>query len=213
MRITWYGHACFKVQGEHSLVTDPHDGTSIGLPVPSLEADIVLMSHDHFDHNCKEVVKNKDCKVINSPGKYAEKGFEILGIETYHDEASGKKRGKNIVFKFSHGGINFCHLGDLGHALGREHAEKLGEIDVLFIPTGEVYTLSVDECWKTINVLGPKIVIPMHYKIPGLNLPISPLEKFLKNAKDYEVISIGSRESEISKEDLKEGKKIWVFSF
>ncbi|MEM3397105.1 MAG: MBL fold metallo-hydrolase [Thermoplasmata archaeon] len=213
MRITWYGHACFKVQGESSIVTDPHDGKSIGLPVPSVEADIVLMSHDHFDHNCKSVVKNRDCKLINKPGKYSEKGFEITGIETFHDEAGGSKRGKNIVFKFKHGEINFCHLGDLGHALTHEHAEKLGDVDVLFIPVGETYTLPVSECWKTINVLQPKIVIPMHYKIGSLSLPISSVEVFLRNAGSEEVVHLGSREKDIDKEDLSSRRKIWVFSF
>ncbi|MEM4293348.1 MAG: MBL fold metallo-hydrolase [Thermoplasmata archaeon] len=213
MRITWYGHACFKVQGEHSIVTDPHDGSSIGLPTPSIVADVVLMSHDHFDHNCKTVIKNRDCKVINKPGKYTEKGFEIIGIETYHDEARGSKRGKNIVFKFRGGDINFCHLGDLGHALTPDHAAALGTVDVLFIPVGETYTLPVSECWKTIDVLQPKVIIPMHYKIPSLNLPISPLDVFLRNAGRDEVVHLGSSEREITKEDLAGSRKIWVFTF
>lgn len=213
MRITWYGHACFKVQGEHSVVTDPHDGSSIGLPVPSITADVVLMSHDHFDHNCRSVIKNKDFKIINKPGKYSEKGFEIIGIETFHDESHGTKRGKNIVFKFKGGDINFCHLGDLGHALSHEHAAALGSVDVLFIPVGETYTLPVSECWETIDVLQPKIVIPMHYKIASLNLPIKPVDFFLRNAPKEEIVQLGSREKEINKEDLVGGRKIWVFSF
>ncbi|MCX8174328.1 MAG: MBL fold metallo-hydrolase [Thermoplasmata archaeon] len=213
MRITWYGHACFKVQGEHSIVTDPHDGKSIGLPAPSIDADVVLMSHDHFDHNCRTAIRNSNCKLINKPGKYNEKGFEITGIETFHDEASGSKRGKNIVFKFKANDINFCHLGDLGHALNSEHARKLGEVDVLFIPVGETYTLPISECWETVNVLQPKIVIPMHYKIGTLTLPINPVDVFLRNAGSEEVVHLGSREKEINKEDLSGGRKIWVFSF
>jgi len=213
MKITWYGHACFKVHETTSIVMDPHDGKSIGLPPPSIEADIVLMSHDHFDHNCKSVIKNKNYKLINRPGKYSAGNVEISGIETYHDDAMGSKRGKNIVFKFKYNDINFCHLGDLGHALTEKHAEQLGSVDVLFIPTGETYTLPVSECWDTINLLQPKIVIPMHYKLSTLNLPISPVDDFLRGVKEEEVVNIGAREREIRKEDLQGSRKIWVFSF
>ncbi|MGB9636488.1 MAG: MBL fold metallo-hydrolase [Thermoplasmata archaeon] len=213
MHITWYGHACFKVYENIGIVTDPHDGRSIGLPVPSIEADIVLMSHDHFDHNCRSAVKTKNARVINKPGKYIEKGVEILGIETYHDDALGSKRGKNIVFKFKYKDINFCHLGDLGHALTSEHANMLGEIDVLFIPVGETYTLPVNECWETVNVLKPRIIVPMHYKISTLSLPISPVDVFLRNAGGVEIVNINSREKEIDRSELGDKRKIWVFSF
>ncbi|HOO04802.1 MAG TPA: MBL fold metallo-hydrolase, partial [Methanomassiliicoccales archaeon] len=50
-------HSCFEVSDEVTVVIDPHDGRSIGVKPPQLRADLVLISHDHFDHNAIRVVK------------------------------------------------------------------------------------------------------------------------------------------------------------
>jgi len=134
--IRWHGHACFEISDENiTLVTDPHDGKSIGIKPPIVKADIVLVSHDHFDHNSIRTVEGPNTEVIHSrPEGEPVSGIEIRSYQTYHDDMEGEKRGVNNIFNFIMKGIRFCHLGDLGHVIDDRTAEMLKPIDILFIP-------------------------------------------------------------------------------
>lgn len=182
MIITWLGHACFKIQDkEVTIITDPYD-SSIGFKLPRLKADIVTVSHDHYDHNNIAGVKGISGEpfIIKNPGEYEIKGVFIYGIPFWHDKSEGKERGANIAYRIEIEGISVVHLGDLGHFLTEEQAALLGSIDILLIPVGGKYTIGVKEAVEIINELEPRIVIPMHYKIPGLKIDIEPVDKFLK---------------------------------
>ncbi len=180
MVITWYGQSCFKIQaGETVLAVDPFD-KSIGLTPPRFRADILAITHDHYDHNNKESI-NGEPFLIGGPGEYEIKGLEILGIESFHDDAEGAKRGKNTIYKIEMDEIRVCHLGDLGQEkLTDKQLQSLGEIDVLMIPVGGKYTIDATEALAAINQIEPRIVIPMHYKIPGLKVDLAGLNEFLK---------------------------------
>ena len=211
LQIRWHGHACFEITNDIKLVTDPHDGRSIGIPAPTAKADIILISHNHYDHNSAKTVMKDDTKVVNSEeGKKKILGIEIEGIESYHDDAKGAKRGKNIIYKFKVEDITFCHLGDLGCLPDQNTINKLGEIDVLFIPVGGTFTLDADGAWKVIEMIKPRIIIPMHYKIPGLSLPISGVESFLEK-NTYRILNVGN-EIEIERNELPDEPEIWVFT-
>ncbi|MEW5761550.1 MAG: MBL fold metallo-hydrolase, partial [Candidatus Thermoplasmatota archaeon] len=134
MRIRWHGHSCFEIENGIVVVTDPHDGESIGLKQPRINADIVLVSHRHYDHNSVKTVSTEQTKVIDTIGKSTANGIEFFGIESAHDEQNGKKRGRNIIYKFKIGSVNFCHLGDLGHEVDDEKLKEIGKVDILFIP-------------------------------------------------------------------------------
>lgn len=210
MRIRWHGHSCFEINNTVVVLTDPHDGKSIGLNTPSVKADIVIVSHEHFDHNCTRVVKG-DFKIVNEPIKTVEKNVRILGLKTFHDDAKGMKRGENTIFKFTMDNTSFCHLGDLGHILPKDLIDKLGEIDVLFIPVGNIFTIDDKSAWKITKDINPKVVVPMHYRIGGLALSIKPVDSFLTAMKEEDIIRVGN-EIEFTKEDLPEKLKIWVFT-
>ncbi len=209
-QIRWHGHACFEITDDLTIVTDPHDGKSIGIETPMVKGDIILVSHDHYDHNSVRTVEKKDSVVVRDAGKKNVKGVEIEGIESFHDEVKGAKRGKNIIFKFKVDDITFCHLGDLGHIPDKEILDKIGEVDILFIPVGGVYTLDADSAWETANLIKSRIIVPMHYKIQGLSLPISDVDPFLAKNK-FKVIHVGNQ-IDIEKEDLPSEREIWVFS-
>jgi len=209
-QIIWHGHACFEITDDLTIVTDPHDGKSIGIETPMVKGDIILVSHDHYDHNSVRTVEKKDSVVVRDAGKKNVKGVEIEGIESFHDEVKGAKRGKNIIFKFKVDDITFCHLGDLGHIPDKEILDKIGEVDILFIPVGGVYTLDADSAWETANLIKSRIIVPMHYKIQGLSLPISDVDPFLAKNK-FKVIHVGNQ-IDIEKEDLPSEREIWVFS-
>ena len=211
LQIRWYGHSCWEIKNKITLLTDPHDGKSIGIPKPNTFGDIILVSHDHYDHSSGvKIVEKNDSKIITDGRKRTIEDIEITGFESYHDEAKGTKRGKNFIYKFIFDGIIFCHLGDLGHELDIETVDKIGKVDVLFTPIGGTFTINDKQAWNIIKKIKPKIIIPMHYKIAGLSLAIAGIEPFLEQSK-YKVIHVGN-EIEIEKDDLPTTPEIWIFT-
>jgi L-ascorbate metabolism protein UlaG (beta-lactamase superfamily) len=209
MIIRWHGHACFEISNGHIIVTDPHDGKSIGIKPPKVKADLVLVSHSHFDHNSVKTVSKSTTKSISESGKYNEFDIEISGIRAFHDSHHGERRGEVYIFKFNVEDITFCHLGDLGHVPNQEQLDDLQDIDILFIPIGNVFTIGANDAWKTIKLIKPKVAIPMHYRVGGLSLSIQPLDPFLANADKVERVG---NEIYFEAEDLPEKFEIWVFS-
>ena len=179
MKISWLGHACFMIQTNDGkvIITDPFDD-SVGYPQPRAAADLVTVSHQHFDHNAVKMVPGKP-KVIQTPGEHVINGLKIIGIPCYHDNAKGSLRGNNLIFIFEESGSRVCHLGDLGHIPDQKLLGEIGYVDVLLIPVGGLYTIDASEAREVISLVKPGYAAPMHYKTPCLRLPISPLENFL----------------------------------
>ncbi|KYK24997.1 Zn-dependent hydrolase [Thermoplasmatales archaeon SG8-52-4] len=210
LQIRWHGHACWEITNDITLVTDPHDGKSIGIPAPTVAGDIILISHDHYDHNSVKSVEKDHSKVVTDGRKRTIENIEINGFESFHDEDMGAKRGNNIIYKFIINEIKFCHLGDLGHDLDKDIIQKIGDVDILFIPIGGTFTVDDKQAWNIVNKIKPKIIIPMHYKIGGLSLPIAGIDSFLSQAK-HKVIHVGN-EIDIEKEDIPTDPEIWTFT-
>jgi len=213
MTIIWHGHSFFQIliprkEISVKIAIDPYD-EQIGLKPPSLEADILLITHNHHDHNNIKAIKGTPF-LISGPGEYEIKGVFIQGIFSFHDNAQGKERGENTIYTLESEGIKVCHLGDLGQKeLTDEQLEKIGNVDILMIPIGGVYTISAKEATKVISQIEPKIVIPMHYQIPKLKIKLESLDKFLKmmGIKSPEV----SKKISISQKNLPtEGMKVII---
>lgn len=184
--IWWYGQACFKIKGKNaSLVFDPYDASFTGLSPLTLTADIVLVSHDHQDHNNVGAVAASEQGaqapfVIRGPGEYETSGVNIVGITSFHDDKQGVERGKNTIYQVTIDEVNIVHLGDLGQKkLMQEQVEALATCDILLIPVGSVYTISGRDAPDIVAQVEPKIIIPMHYKTAGLKFDLEPVEPFL----------------------------------
>lgn len=210
MKITWHGHSCFEIKNAISLVIDPHDGKSIGIKPPVVRGDIVLVTHEHFDHNCVRIVKG-DPAVVREPGEHMVKGLRITGLPTFHDHESGSRRGRNIIYSFVFDGIRICHCGDLGHMLSREQIRAIGPVDVLFVPVGGTFTLDLAEVRELISVIEPSIVVPMHYRWGSLSISVQTIEPFLEGIPEERVLGVGN-EVELIKEELPPATEYWVFS-
>ena len=183
MNITWYGQSCFKIQSKDTvLITDPFD-KKIGLKPPFGAADIVTISHNHYDHNNFQVIKN-DPFIIDGAGEYEIKKVRIKGINSYHDNQEGKERGQNTIYIIEMEGIKICHLGDLGQSnLINGQLEEIGQVDILFIPVGGVFTIDWKSANTIISQIEPRIIIPMHYKISGVKgelLKLDTIDNFCK---------------------------------
>ncbi len=179
MEITWYGQACFRLRSRGlSVVTDPY-GSDLGIKLPRLTATVVTISHDHDDHNNVQAVKGSPF-VISGPGEYEIEGIFVIGVSTFHDAKKGEELGRNTAYLIEFEDLTICHLGDLGHVLDQEQIEQLNSVDVLLIPVGGRTTLTASKAAEVIGLLEPKIVIPMHYQIPGLNAQLNSVTRFLK---------------------------------
>lgn len=191
MKIKWLGHACFLITSENGLriITDPYVQES-GLNYSPIDetADIVTVSHDHFDHNNVSAVKGKP-EVVKGSGVKTVKGIQFKGVATYHDEAKGSQRGENVVFCFSIDGVKICHLGDLGHRLNRAEITEIGDVDVLLIPVGGFFTIDAKIATETCKDLQPKVIIPMHFKTPKCDFPIAQVDNFLAGKSDVRKLS------------------------
>jgi L-ascorbate metabolism protein UlaG (beta-lactamase superfamily) len=210
LQIRWHGHACFEITNDLTLVTDPHDGKSIGIPAPTVSGDIILVSHDHYDHNSVKSVEKEDSKVVTDARKRNISNIEIYGVDSFHDESKGAKRGNNIMYRFNVDEIKFCHLGDLGHDIDDEAVKQIGDVDILFVPIGGTFTVDDKKAWDVINKIKPRIIVPMHYKIGGLSLPIAGIDPFLDQTK-HKIIHVGN-EIDIEKDDLPQEIEIWTFT-
>lgn len=186
MDIYWGGQSLFKLKGKNAqVVIDPFDPEYTGLKLPKdLTADMVLISHEHEDHNNSKAISTplgSKPMVFKEPGEYEVAGVVVSAINAFHDNSEGSDRGKNIIFHLMIDGLNIVHLGDLGQSeLSEQQLTQLGEVNILLVPVGSVYTIDSKAASNIVSQLEPKIIIPMHYKIEGLKFELEGVEGFLK---------------------------------
>jgi L-ascorbate metabolism protein UlaG (beta-lactamase superfamily) len=179
MEITWLGHACFRIKGSQSVViTDPFP-PDLGYKLGDPTADVVTISHWHPSHSYYQGIRGEP-RLVKGPGEYEIAGVLILGLGTYHDSVKGQTRGKNTVYLMEVDGLAVCHLGDIGHILGDEAIEEMGNVDILMLPVGGVSTISPAMAAEIIRKVEPKVVIPMHFKTPATARDLEPVDNFLK---------------------------------
>jgi len=175
------------------VVFDPHDGVSLGLKRPAVQADLVLVTHDHFDHNAVSVVAKRTSRVFKMfYGESVVDNVKVEGLRTYHDKLKGKRRGENAVYVVSAGNVRVAHLGDLGEIPEEPVLSRLRGVDLLIVPVGGTFTVEPDEAWRIVELTTPRNVMPIHYWIPGCNLPLKPVDEFLKHVKNYSVLRLNT---------------------
>ena len=191
MQVEWYGQSAFRLEADgQSVVIDPF-GAEIGEtaasrgmqfeypPISGVTADLVLVTHEHFDHNGVEVVEG-DPEIIRSrAGTHESPLGEVVGVASEHDPEAGTKRGPNTIFVFSLGGVRVCHFGDFGQSsLRDEQAAAIGSVDLLFLPVGGGPTIDAAEAVAVVERLSPRWVVPMHYRTPRVGF-LEPADAFL----------------------------------
>jgi L-ascorbate metabolism protein UlaG (beta-lactamase superfamily) len=189
MRIRWFGQSAFLLAGERTVVVDPF-GDMSGLasrglrfdypPLVDVRADLLLVTHEHGDHNAVEVVAGEPVVLRARAGTFESPVGEVVGIASEHDDAAGTKRGPNTIFRFALDGLAVCHLGDFGqHALRPEQRAALGEVDVAFVPVGGGPTIGGAEAAELVRSLAPRLVVPMHYRTEAVDF-LEPPDAFLE---------------------------------
>ena len=157
MEISRYGHSTMRlVSGDVALLADPDPEES-----EDSDAEIVLVSADTEDRSTRRVVEEGP-RLINGPGQYEVRGYNITGIGTaLRDEPESRRI--NTVYVIRAEGLAVCHLGHLNAKLTARQLDSLGAIDVLITPAGGEGTLGPRQIAELINVLSPRIVIPVQY--------------------------------------------------
>lgn len=211
MNIVWHGQSFFEItasRGKNNQVNIAIDPFSeeVGLRLPKSEADIVLVTHSHYDHNnAKGVLGNPF--LIEGPGEYETKEVFVQGIPAFHDDSQGRERGTITIYTIEAEDLRICHLGDLGQKeLTDEQLEKIGEVDILMIPVGGNFTISGKEAVKIMSQIEPKITIPMHYALPKLKPKLEEVDKFLKimGIKKIEPLNkLSIKKKDLSEEEAK----------
>ena len=176
MEIVWYGLSCFRItERKHAaVVTDPYNG-KLGLPSLKLKADVVTVSHDAKGHNHTKAVAGVQ-HLLNGPGEYEIGNVFVTGITTKSDA----KTNKNVIFMYDFNGLTVAHLGDMQKVPSQTQIEALEEVNILLLPVGGGNSLNAAQASELVSMIEPNIVIPMHYKMPGIKLELDEVDRFLK---------------------------------
>jgi L-ascorbate metabolism protein UlaG (beta-lactamase superfamily) len=188
MRIRWYGQSAFLISGERTVFIDPF-GALDGLaerglrfdypPIERVVADLLLVTHEHVDHNAVEVVGGSPQILRSTAGTFDSRVGEVVAVASEHDDAAGTRRGPNTIFRFTLDGLRLCHFGDFGQAeLRAEQQRAIGNIDVLLVPVGGGPTVGGESAGAIVRALRPRLVVPMHYRTEAVNF-LDPPDEFL----------------------------------
>ncbi|MDD5398225.1 MAG: MBL fold metallo-hydrolase [Dehalococcoidia bacterium] len=213
MKIKWFGQSCFLLTAGDGtkLLMDPFKSDShLNYKQVNEKVDLVTVSHEHADHNYTDALPGKP-EIIKGQVEKTIKGIRIKGIDVAHDDAGGKKLGVNTIFYAVIDGIRICHLGDLGHRLLEKQLDSIGEVDVLLIPVGSVFTIDVEAANAICEDIKPRIAIPMHYKTDRCQFLQWSAEDFAKGKS--KVRRIEGSEVEITSNSLPSEFEVLVLQY
>jgi L-ascorbate metabolism protein UlaG (beta-lactamase superfamily) len=199
MRVDWYGQAAFRLSGADGTVfIDPFGDvsalTSRGMhfdypAIEGVDADLLLVTHEHIDHNGVEAVDGNPTILRSTAGRLESPIGEIVAIASEHDESAGTERGPNTIFVFTLDGVRVAHFGDFGQtSLRDEQAEAVGQVDLLFLPVGDGPTVGAEQAAAIVNRLAPKWVVPMHYRTPRIGF-LETADAFLEKLPSVDRLS------------------------
>jgi L-ascorbate metabolism protein UlaG (beta-lactamase superfamily) len=189
MQVEWHGQSAFRLTtADATVFIDPFGDVS-GLaergiqfeypPIEGVEADLVLVTHEHVDHNGVEAIGGSPAVLRSTAGPLESPIGGVLAVASEHDEAAGTKRGPNTIFWFELEGVRVTHLGDFGQrSLRPEQAEAIGGVDLLFVPVGGGPTIGAAEAAEVVERLVPRWVVPMHYRTPRIGF-LETADQFL----------------------------------
>ncbi len=197
MRVRWLGQSAFHVtSGSTNVLIDPFADFSAAMatrgrrfdyPVErDLPADLLVVTHEHPDHNGVESAGGEPHLVRSTAGTFTTPVGPVLGIASEHDDAAGTLRGPNLIVAFDLHGVRVCHFGDFGQSeLRPEQAAVIGRPDLLFLPVGGGPTMGGAQAAAIARDLGPRWVVPMHYRTEWIDF-LEPADAFLAEFGDDE---------------------------
>jgi L-ascorbate metabolism protein UlaG (beta-lactamase superfamily) len=164
MKIRWLSHACFEIKNSKTILIDPYFKENPLAPKYEEKPDLILVSHEHFDHSdvsrfVSKIVcpPNMDCKnsIKMKIGDIKEiEGVKIVMVESSHHQS---EYATGFIIEWE--GKRLYHPGDTYV----DAIKNRGNIDVFFVPIGGFYTMNIDEAIQALKIVKPKLAIPMHF--------------------------------------------------
>jgi L-ascorbate metabolism protein UlaG (beta-lactamase superfamily) len=199
MQVEWYGQSAFRLSGGGKTVfIDPFgdvakftsQGLEWGYPlITGVEADLLLVTHEHGDHNEVEVIGGDPVVLRSTAGTLESPIGEVVAVASEHDEAAGTQRGPNTIFVFTLDGVRVAHFGDFGQSsLREEQAAAIGQVDLLFVPVGAGPTIDAEQAAAIAERPGAKWIVPMHYRTERVNF-LEPVDAFVERMAKVEHIA------------------------
>ncbi len=190
MQIEWYGQSAFRLStSKETVFIDPFADLSQlkdrGIqfeypPIQGVSADLLLVTHEHADHNGVESIAGDPVILRSTAGRLESPIGEVMAIASEHDASAGTERGPNTIFVFTLEDLRVCHFGDFGqHKLREEQATAIGPVDLLILPVGAGPTIGPEQAQAIVEELRPRWVVPMHYRTPRIGF-LETAEAFLE---------------------------------
>lgn len=207
MRIQWYGHAAFRIETAGlAIILDPYRSPDCGGYEPIDDpADLVIVSHENDRYHSHlgqirppfEVVR-----CLELPDEEVDlRGVAVKAVRVF--ETPEKRPGDEVaVLRLRAEGLTVVFLGDLGHALSAAELDPLRGADVVLAAAGGPPTIDFPEIPPLLGAIGPRVVIPMHFKTPKIDLNIQPLVRFLDCLPGVPVRHPGISAIEVDRESL-----------
>ncbi len=202
MHIQWFGQSAFQlVADDQTIFIDPFDKVDdlrqrgihwLYPPIVGVRADLLLVTHEHGDHNGVEVIGGSPRIIRSTAGVFESDFGKVTAIASEHDQVAGTQLGPNTIFVLEFAGLRVCHFGDFGQAALRpEQQQAIGEIDLLFLPVGGVLTIDGETSATIMRQLRPRWTVPMHYRTPAIDF-LGPIDPFLEAAADTTIRQLSS---------------------
>jgi L-ascorbate metabolism protein UlaG (beta-lactamase superfamily) len=192
MHIEWYGQSAFRLQSNGTTVfIDPFGDMSMarerGLrwdyqAIEDVAADLLLVTHEHGDHNAVEAIGGDPVVIRSTAGTHASPIGDVIGVASEHDAVAGTERGPNTIYVFDLGGLRLAHFGDFGQSVLREEqAKAIGTVDLAFLPVGGGPTIDAAQASHIAREIGARWVVPHHFRSARIDF-LEPVDDFLGRA-------------------------------
>jgi L-ascorbate metabolism protein UlaG (beta-lactamase superfamily) len=206
MQVEWYGQSAFRLSaGQATVAIDPfadmaervsaHGMTFDYPPIEGVQAQLLLVTHEHFDHNGVEAIGGDPAILRSTAGTLDSPVGQVTAVSSEHDEQAGTARGPNTIFVFELDGLRVCHFGDFGQReLRAEQAEAIGAVDLLFLPVGGGPTIGAEQARAIVERLRPSWVVPMHYRTERISF-LESADAFLEMSSTVHTLERSSFET------------------
>jgi L-ascorbate metabolism protein UlaG (beta-lactamase superfamily) len=214
MKITWYGHAAFRIDSNGTTVIMDPCAWNCGYDSITDAADFVTISHDNEKyHSCTAPIQGQPTIVdgMQLAGSSVTHGDITFAAELVYEDADDN--GPNAMVTVEMEGLKIAHLGDLGHPLNDRQRDFIADCDILLALAGDAPTISVEDLAALVDDIKPAITIPMHYKTPKIDLAIRPVDDFLALVDADSVRHVGSSTIEVTAETLPGSPQIVVLDY
>ena len=218
MRITWFAHASFLIEGDgRRIITDPYNPDVMGFAPITQPADMVIRSSaDDRGHNHAVMIPG-DPLVVTATDLVAAGGgiaaglaIRVAGVQEslVHKDSPLD----NAMYRFTVDGVDLAHMGDAGNRLTDQQIGILAGCDVLLALAGGPPTIEIPDLLDAIKAIGPKVVIPMHYALPGSAMKMLQVQELTRHFPGAATRQLGASSVELTSDALPEQTTVFVLT-